>query len=563
VILAAGVVLFSAFKLFGNGILGIYYESASKAAASSGDVLRSADFLFEKLKSRPKDEALRLRVCQKYLDAGNTSRAEYVLFSGIEEAGQSTVLYAKLSQVYVLQDKLRDAVELLDGIQMPNIAAEIAAIRPPRPSFARQPGTYNEMIPLELDAQGQTIYYSIDGEIPSTEKEFIKRVDLSPGKNKVMAVAVNQQGLVSAWSEGEYVLKDIVLPYYCKDPEIEKLIRQTIKKPDGYLYTSDLWKIKTLKSSKKANFKTLDDLLECTGLTTLELQGTNQSCDISVLAEVPMLQTIRLQHMGVSSLDLEALKGLSDLKTLDLSYNAIGNLDALPAISGLVSLNLTGNSILEATQLSSLKNLTNLNLTQNALSDTTPIGKLINLKSLNLSENRLSYLNGLSALPELESLDVSRNPLLTSLDGVFRLPRLKTLIASNCGLESLPKASNISLPKLQSLDITGNKVGNIKGLSKAGDLVELKIAQNRVPDLKALEKMNKLRTLDADKNKISSVSPLKNLSSLSVLRVENNSITTLLPLKGCPSLREVFAFGNSIKDPADAFAGSNIKVFRT
>ena len=68
-----------------------------------------------------------------------------------------------MSKVYVEQDKLLDAVQLLGNISDPAIAREIEALRPAAPTADEEPGVVRQYIDVHLSSNADTVYYTTDG----------------------------------------------------------------------------------------------------------------------------------------------------------------------------------------------------------------------------------------------------------------------------------------------------------------------------------------------------------------------------------------------------------------
>ena len=78
------------------------------------------------------DENVAIELANLYKADGNYTKAEYTLTNAIN-SDPSAELFTALCKTYVEQDKLLDAVSLLDKITNPEIKAEIEAQRPDAP----------------------------------------------------------------------------------------------------------------------------------------------------------------------------------------------------------------------------------------------------------------------------------------------------------------------------------------------------------------------------------------------------------------------------------------------
>jgi Leucine-rich repeat (LRR) protein len=555
----AAALIWGFYTLFGGQIANAFNTRAAEQAVEAGDKLRAAGLYARVLERTPRNEALRLTVSGLYRDVGNMSRAEFILFAGLRDVGPSAALYKSLSALYTEQDKLYDAVKLLDEIRSPGVAAEIESLRPRPPVFTPSGGRYEERIGVDLTADaGSVIYITWNGTVPSVSADrFTETVYLGPGVTRARAVAVGADGLVSEWAETEYRLENIVDPVYFLDAAVEKAVRQTIGKPSGPLYTPDLWDIEELWGDEESDYQTLDDLRLMPKLELLALKGIGGKCDISVLPSLENLKILYLQSFGIDSPDLEIIGQCAGLEQLHLRYNKIGPVKALEGLEKLTVLDLSYNSILDAAPLGRLTELRQLLLTQNAVQDVQWLSSLTGLDTLTLDENLITSLSGLEKLTGLRSLEISFNPALISIDEVASLRSLVQLSASRCQIEKLPDLSRLTA--LENAELTHNMLTDLDGLRGLPALRILSVSDNAIASLDPLSGCSALEILDVSRNAIGSVEPLRGLPALTELNAEHNLLRTLAPLKDCPALNAVLAYGNNISDPLNTFNGTRLE----
>ena len=149
------------------------------------------------------------------------------------------------------------------------------------------------------------------------------------------------------------------------DNYIEQLIRDTINKPTGSLYKSDVANVSNLNS-------------------TLTWSNGNIS-------------------------DLSGVENLLKLKTLNLSFNQLSNISALNGLTYLTSINLESNNITDISALKGLPNLQTLNLNSNKITDISILKGLPNLQTLYLDDNYISDISALKGLPNLKQLSITDN----------------------------------------------------------------------------------------------------------------------------------------------------------
>ena len=141
-----------------------------------------------------------------------------------------------------------------------------------------------------------------------------------------------------------------------------------------------------------------------------------RGCEEPAPADLRLVRTLDLSGANLSALATEDLGGLTGLRTLNLSNNALTGLPALPEATRLEHLLLGGNA-LESAPLAALpapERLRSLSLPNNALAEIPPdaFATVPGLRSLRLDGNQLRTLpNGLFAgLASLRLLRLDDNP---------------------------------------------------------------------------------------------------------------------------------------------------------
>jgi hypothetical protein len=314
-------------------------------------------------------------------------------------------------------------------------------------------------------------------------------------------------------------------------------------------YTDD----KALISAEKhlARLSGLREInLNRTRVTSLEpLKGlTNlKSLDLSSVAGVTSLEPLK-GLTNLTSLDLrsatgvtslEPLKGLTNLTSLDLRYaTGVTSLEPLKGLTNLTSLYLrpaAGVTSLEP--LKGLTNLTSLDLSSAAgVASLEPLKGLTNLTSLDLSSaTGVTSLEPLKGLTDLTSLNLSYATGVTSLEPLKGLTNLTSLdLSSATGVTSLePLKGLTNLTSLNLSYATGvTSLEPLKGLTNLTSL-DLSYATG-VTSLEPLKGLTNLTSLDLDSaTGVTSLEPLKGLTNLTSLDLRSaTGVTSLEPLKG-------------------------------
>lgn len=239
---------------------------------------------------------------------------------------------------------------------------------------------------------------------------------------------------------------------------------------------------------------------KCTHLQTLTLNNnliSSLDCEIpphekkqeDCFAFLPSLQSLNLAHNRIHNMTLFAgfFTRLSNLKILDLAFNAIQSLDG-GVFSGtsIEMLTLKGNRLKELHGQWMWGSLSHMDLSHN---DLTAVPSILiacrNLSTLLLAHNSISDMGegSLSRLTSLKELNLSGNKFSSFTTRVLSpLLTLQSLDMSNCSLEHIP---DLSLPHLMELNLQKNMLSNISSnfLSKSRNIKRLDLSHNLLTDV--------------------------------------------------------------------------------
>lgn len=505
-------------------------------------------------KLTPEDKALSLDLANVYAKSGNYTKAEFTLVNAISQ-GATLDLYTALCRVYVDQDKLLDAVTMLDQIADPALKAQVDALRPAAPTADQAPGYYSQYIDVALSAEGGTLYVSITGEYPSINGTvYSSPIHLPAGETTIGAVVVSEDKIVSPYAAFGYTVSGVVEPVVLQDKALDTIVRDVLSRgADSTLLTSDLWGITELTLTPEV--EDFSDLRYFTGLTSLTIQGHPgidtaflasmsglthldlTGCDLTSdnLAQIGActgLTELRLGSCGVSN--VAALGGCVSLVYLDLSDNSINDISALAACTQLKELHLQHNALTSVQSLSGLKELTVLDVSSNSLTSVAPIFNNVRLNTLDISSNKLSDLSGIGRLTELTGLSCAYNSI-TACDALAGCTELVTL------------------------DISNNALETMDGLDTLVNMTDLNLSYNSVVLVPAFPKDCALKNVDASHNALEDVSGFGGLENLSILNLDYNEIDDVSSLAQCPILVTLSCFGTNVTD-VDALLEKNIVV---
>jgi Leucine-rich repeat (LRR) protein len=544
-------------------VISAYRNSQAARAIADGRPERAIEMLLPELDRNPRDTDLRLKIIDLYIQTNNYSRAEYLLFHGsLERAGQIE-LYRQMSYVFIKQDKLHEAVNLINDRGNPNIRAALIAERPPAPIFYPPPGDYREALTISVTVpEGYICYLSLVGEVPMLSEIYTGPINLPQGITEIRAVTVSPEGLASDWALVKYRLDDVIEPVIFEDAQIERIAREILDMPEGIIISDRLQTITELIIPEPLDYKTLNDLRHFSRLEALKLVGNGTSADISALSYLSRLNVLSLTHFGIDSFSLESVGEVDWLEHLDLSDNNIVLLEPLRYITGLKTLVLNTNNILDLTPLEGLVSLQRLRLNQNAVESTRPLSNVTGLLELDLSENLVSSLIGLASMQSLLSLNLSNNSVesreIAHLAGLSSLRVLD--LSANRSLSRLEALG--SLDRLESLSANNCAITDLDGLDGLVSLNFLSVNSNLLESLEGIEGAASLKTLWANRNEITTLQHISQLGQLEDLHIEHNKLPNLSRIRELPSIKRIYAFGNPITQTTTFREGVEVFVGR-
>lgn len=495
------------------------------------------------------DENVAIELANQYKADGNFTKAEVTLSNAIKNKG-TVELYTALCKTYVQQDKLMDAVALLNNISDPAMKAALDALRPTTPTTSHEPGFYSQYVKLELASSSGTLYYTTDGEYPSISGSvYTEPLELEAGETVIYAISVDGSGLVSEPVVVGYTIGGVIEPAEFADDAVEAAIREVLgARESEILYTNVLWDITEFSVPADAksladlqlmpylksltiqdqSLGTLVDLSSLTRLETLDLTGsTFPAEELAVLAKLPNLSKLTLSNCGLST--IAALEDAEKLTYLDLSNNTVRNMEALSRMTTLKELYLQHNAVTGLEALSALINLEKLNISFNSISDLQPLSTCSKLNWLDAGNNALYNINGVEDLSLLSYLSVDYNKL-TDISIV----------------EACEEMTNLS--------IANNQISDISALSALTKLDILDFSYNSVRELPEWQEGCALRILSGSNNSVASIDNLAELPNISYIYMDYNNITNIDALANCYVLVQVNVYGNDIDTVAELTA---------
>jgi len=489
------------------------------------------------------DDDVAIELASQYKADGNYTKAEYTLTNAIADGGTAD-LYIALCKTFVEQDKLLDAVQMLDNIADPAIKDKLNALRPGAPGTYPSPGLYSEYISVNFASNEGAIYCATDGEYPSTKNDlYTDAIPLPGGETKIYSLVVADNGLVSPLTVLHYTVGGVIEEAVFADEAMELAVRELLGAgEDEVLMTDALWSITefTIPEDAKSiedlrllpylenltitdkKLESLAPLADLTKLVSLRIEGCRFAPEnLQTLVTLPELQRLTLNNCGLST--IADLAGMQNLTYLDLSNNTLRNLEVLSAMASLYEVNLSHNAVTDVSHLSFLSKLEKLDVSYNSLTSLKPLAECKKLTWLDASHNTLSSLKGLDSFSALTHLALNHNQL-TSVS-----------VLSDC-------------TALKELRIANNAVTDISALASLTNLETFDFSHNQVEALPKWPSGSALVTIDGSYNQLTSVSALKNMEQLSYVYMDYNQLESINAIAECYRLVTVNVYGNPIED---------------
>ena len=523
-----------------------YFEDQGKHATA-------AWFYDQAYRQSNNDAKVAIELAERFKAAGNYTKAEYTLSNAIADGG-SIELYIALCKTYVEQDKLLDAVRMLDKVADPKIKDQLNALRPAKPVSNPAPGYYSQYITVSIECPTGTLYTTTNSQYPSIhDAPYANGIQLVAGENTIYALSIAENGLVSELSVLGFLVGGVIEDIALADPAIDSAVRQLLgKDSDVVLSSQHLWDITSFTMPSDAvNYEDLQYLPYLEELVIDQGSFT----DLYGLTSLSYLKKLTIQNCVLTSTDLAIIASLPSLQELTLDNCSLSSIANLAPAQGLTYLSLNNNVLRDLSVLSGMTKLEALSLSHNALTDLSQLSALTNLQELDVSYNSLTSIAPLAACVNLQAVDISYNNV-ASLEGISSLTKLSVLKADNNKLTDIsPLAANTALTKL---DLSHNSLTSIDALAGLNQLETLIFDYNEVKSLPQWSKNCALVVIQGNHNKISSVTNLGGLENLNIVNLEYNSLTNVDALANCPMLIQVNIFGNKVKDVSKLTAQSII-----
>ena len=495
------------------------------------------------------NDSIAIELANQYKSSGNYTKAEYTLVNAIANCVGAD-LYIALSKTYVEQDKLLDAVTMLNQISNKEIKKTLDSMRPKAPTVTPDAGFYREYISVSVNSDAQMLYVSNDGTYPSTQNPTSNHtVTLTDGVNAISAIAVADNGLVSPLAKFEFTVGGVIKEVDFVDDAVEQEVRRILALgEDEPVFTNQIWTILDFVMPKGAT--SYADLMHFSYLEKLVIED-GLSSHMPYLKGLIGLKELIVSDTALSTEDLTTIGALPELEKLTLQNCNLSNINPLAAAKKLVYLDLNNNVLRDIQAISYMKGLTELYLQNNAVVDLSELSELTNITKLNVSANALTSLSPISTLSKLTELDASTNTI-TDLGAIGNLSGLTYLDLSHNHLTDIAELS--SCTALTELNVSNNMLESVNCIGALKDLLHVDFSFNKVTALPKFENCS-LVSINGANNSISNIDNLATLKQLNTVNMDYNAgIKSISALVSCRNLVQVNVYGTkvtSVKDLTD------------
>lgn len=547
IVVCAGWYLFVYDREFTRDML----LNAARSFDAKGNHSVAAWFYDWAYKQAGDNDTVAVELAEQYVKAGNYTKAETTLTNAISDGG-GVELYIALSKVFVQQDKLMDAVKMLNNVKNETVKEQLDMLRPSVPVCSPDPTVsnafYTQYITVTLSTDKGTLYVSTNGEYPSVQKDkYETGITLKSGENTLQAIAVADNGLVSQSAVFGFTVGGVIEKVNFVDSAMETALREASGIPAGKTVNTDnLWTITEFTIPETA--LKFDDLRHLVYVEKLTVNKATAG-QLSSLSSLSNLKELTVSDMNVTAEELVVIGKLPKLQKLTLNNCGLSTVAGLDASPSLIELILTNNAIRNIEPLSGLKKLQKLNLSHNALNDLTALSAMSTLTDLDVSFNNLDTLSPITSLTGLLTLNAGNN-VLTDIKGFQQLTALQELTLSNNKIGDVSALESCS--ELTKLDISYNAVADITKFSGLNKLTDFNFANNKVTKLPQWSVDCELVNIDGSHNSLSTLEQLKGLRKLNnVIMDYNKSVSSVKALASCPVLIKVSVYGTRVTNVSD------------
>ena len=301
---------------------------------------------------------------------------------------------------------------------------------------------------------------------------------------------------------------------------------------------SSLKGLENLKNVKQLSiYNCCKDISPITNLTTLEnLSLYGNEIDITGIGNLKNLKSFYLSENDENNQSTKNYSEISNLTNLGslLIYNCKNfDVNVIKNMKNLTSLQLSYGTILNYEQIGNISTLTQLTLSSfgSNVSDIAFISKLKNLNSCYFSDNMIKDITPFEQLMNLYNVDLSKNPINLDEENNSRTLEILKQRKVNINIDKYKEAENI----------------NFKDLELKKELIAKGYDINRDNEISTYE-MQLVTSFESYTGNITSIDDLayaKNIENLRIMNVYNGQID-LKVISELTKLNAIYVSGNNI-----------------
>lgn len=370
---------------------------------------------------------------------------------------------------------------------------------------------------------------------------------------------------------------------YCDNSLVSKQQAQTFieKKPECMLIynTSELanwwnnlsedWHSIANTRLKLSDPITKEQLHEIISGKSVDLANNPNITDLEPLKMLYRLESINVDGCKINNVN--ALKSLKNLSFLNINNTAVKSLEPLENLSNLKIIRIENTEVSEITYLKNNKNLeyvyadNSLVKQDDALSLKSFLPEsfvIYQSKNLNMWWQNLSNewqnifiettniepqprREQLQELVDLKNLEIKNSLSINNLEVLSLFNLLEEITITNTGISDISAIT--FLPNLKIITVPNNPITDISALGRMNILEELNIENTSVEDLEAIKESKNIKVLNIAGTKVKSLKSVENLLNLEVLIINNTRIKSIKQLKTLTKLKEFRCYNTGIK----------------
>ncbi|KAI3406734.2 sds22 [Candida oxycetoniae] len=204
-------------------------------------------------------------------------------------------------------------------------------------------------------------------------------------------------------------------------------------------------------------------------------------------------------------------------------------------------------SSLEDLNLSRFQKLEALCLRQNLIPSISGVKDLSpTLQELDFYDNRINHISSsIKHLTKLQNLDLSFNKI-KNIKNLETLTELENLYFVANNIREIRNLDNLT--KIKNLELGGNKIEVIENIEKLVNITQLWLGKNRIRKFQNLDTLVNLRVLSIQSNRIIKIEGLENLKNLEELYLSHNGIEKIEGLENNTNLQVLDVTSNKLKE---------------